>query len=160
MRATRSGRRTARVRSTRGGSENCSWCRMVGTAALQCTWKSRGMQDQFTSAVCVRNACFGHMVASVWDGERVREANKRLGRGPIQAFDDRMHSVLQRLTDSMVVQAPDRVRAPRHRVQLVRGRILRPRDRDTHGASLYGTLWIICRRVPCTSTPTASPTMF
>ena len=41
---------------------------MVGTAALQCTWKSRGMQDQFTSAVCVRNACFGHMVASVWDG--------------------------------------------------------------------------------------------
>ena len=77
MRATRSGRRTARVRSTSGGSGNCSWCRMVGTAALQCTWKSRGMQDKFTSAVCVRNACFGHMVASVWDGERVRQENKR-----------------------------------------------------------------------------------
>ena len=36
------------------------------------------MQDKFTSAVCVRNACFGHMVACVWDGERVREGNKFL----------------------------------------------------------------------------------
>ena len=37
-----------------------------------CTWKPRGPQDQFVSAADVSGACFGHMVASVWDGSVVR----------------------------------------------------------------------------------------
>ena len=38
-----------------------------------CTWKPRGQQDKFVSAADVSAACFGHMVASVWDGSVVAE---------------------------------------------------------------------------------------
>ena len=55
----------------------CSWCQSMGARApSRCTWKARGPQDKFVSPACVRDACFGHMVASVWSGARVRQENK------------------------------------------------------------------------------------
>ena len=74
MRVMRSGRGRGTRRSRAGA---CSWCQSMGARAPpRCTWKARGPQDKFVSPVCVRDACFGHMVASVWSGARVRQENK------------------------------------------------------------------------------------
>ena len=74
MRVTRSGRGRGTRRSRAGA---CSWCQSMGARAPpRCTWKARGPQDKFVSPACVRDACFGHMVASVWSGARVRRQNK------------------------------------------------------------------------------------
>ena len=74
MRVTRSGRGRGTRRSRAGA---CSWCQSMGARAPpRCTWKARGPQDKFVSPACVRDACFGHMVASVWSGSRVRRQNK------------------------------------------------------------------------------------
>ena len=54
----------------------CAWCKHMRDFDHACTWKPRGQQDKFVSAADVSAACFGHMVASVWDGSVVRRYNK------------------------------------------------------------------------------------
>ena len=56
--------------------KKCAWCKHMRGSDHACTWKPRGPQDQFVSAADVSGACFGHMVASVWDGSAVRQQNK------------------------------------------------------------------------------------
>ena len=48
----------------------------MGAAVDACTWKPRGQQGWFMSGSDVASACFGHMVAAVWDGSVVRQQNK------------------------------------------------------------------------------------
>ena len=48
----------------------------MGVGPNVCTWKSQGRQNTFLSGADVAAACFGHMVASVWDGSNVRRRNK------------------------------------------------------------------------------------
>ena len=48
----------------------------MGAGPNVCTWKSFGKQNQFVSGADVAAACFGHMVASVWDGSNVRWRNR------------------------------------------------------------------------------------
>ena len=67
------GRGTRRVR---GPGDKCAWCKHMGVGPNVCTWKSLGKQDQFLSGADVAAACFGHMLASVWDGSNVRRRNK------------------------------------------------------------------------------------
>ena len=67
------GRGTRRVR---GPGDTCAWCKHMGAGPNVCTWKSFGNQNQFVSGADVAAACFGHMVASVWDGSNVRRQNK------------------------------------------------------------------------------------
>ena len=49
---------------------------MGANAPAVCTYKARGRQEMFKGTACVRRACFGHMVAFVWDGSHVRRQNK------------------------------------------------------------------------------------
>ena len=49
---------------------------MGANAPAVCTFKARGRQDMLKGTACVRRACFGHMVAFVWDGSHVRRENK------------------------------------------------------------------------------------
>ena len=74
----RSGRERERGRGTQRvpSGRVCAWCRRAGRNAGECTWKVDGHQDKFTCAADVRRACAGHMIASVWDGTRVRWQNK------------------------------------------------------------------------------------
>ena len=67
------GRGTRRVR---GPGVKCAWCKHMGVGPNVCTWKSQGRQNTFLSGADVAAACFGHMVASVWDGSNVRRRNK------------------------------------------------------------------------------------
>ena len=78
MRVLRSGRERGRGRGTQRvpSGRVCAWCRRAGRDAGECTWKANGPQDKFTCAADVRRACAGHMIASVWDGTRVRWENK------------------------------------------------------------------------------------
>ena len=62
--------------ATDAHDEKCAWCKHMRGSDHACTWKPRGPQDQFVSAADVSGACFGHMVASVWDGSAVRQENK------------------------------------------------------------------------------------
>ena len=62
--------------STDAHGTKCAWCKHMRGFDHACTWKPRGEQDQFVSAADVSAACFGHMVASVWDGSVVRRDNK------------------------------------------------------------------------------------
>ena len=66
------GRGTRRVR---GPGDTCAWCKHMGAGPNVCTWKSFGNQNKFVSGADVAAACFGHMVASVWDGSNVRRQN-------------------------------------------------------------------------------------
>ena len=67
------GRGTRRVR---GPGDKCAWCKHMGVGPNVCTWKSLGKQNKFLSGADVAAACFGHMLASVWDGVNVRQQNK------------------------------------------------------------------------------------
>ena len=67
-----SARRTRRS----GGGSKCAWCKHMGTTVDACTWKARGQQRQFVVGADVAGACFGHMVAAVWDRSAVRQQNK------------------------------------------------------------------------------------
>ena len=70
-------RGTRRRRCSTGAyGTKCAWCKHMRDSNHACTWKPRGQQDQFVSAADVSAACFGHMVASVWDGSAVRQQNK------------------------------------------------------------------------------------
>ena len=70
-------RGTRRRRCSPGAHDTmCAWCKHMRDFGHPCTWKPRGQQDQFLSAADVSAACFGHMVASVWDGSVVRQQNK------------------------------------------------------------------------------------
>ena len=70
-------RGTRRRRCSTGAyGTKCAWCKHMRDSDHACTWKPRGQQDKFVSAADVRAACFGHMVASVWDGSVVRQQNK------------------------------------------------------------------------------------
>ena len=70
-------RGTRRRRCSTGAyGTKCAWCKHMRDSNHACTWKPRGQQDKFVSADDVRAACFGHMVASVWDGSVVRQQNK------------------------------------------------------------------------------------
>ena len=72
-----SARRTRRSGGTgRAGGSKCAWCKHMGSTVDACTWKPRGQQGWFMSGSDVAPACFGHMVASVWDGSAVRRGNK------------------------------------------------------------------------------------
>ena len=72
-----SARRTRRSGGTgRAGGSKCAWCKHMGAAVDACTWNPRGQQSQFVVGADVAGACFGHMVASVWDGCVVRRVNK------------------------------------------------------------------------------------
>ena len=72
-----SARRTRRSGGTgRAGGSKCAWCKHMGSTVDACTWKPRGQQGWFMSGSDVASACFGHMVASVWDGSAVRQRNK------------------------------------------------------------------------------------
>ena len=62
--------------STGAHGTKCAWCKHMRGFDHACTWKPRGQQDKFVSAADVSAACFGHMVASVWDGSVVRRYNK------------------------------------------------------------------------------------
>ena len=78
MRVLRSGRERGRGRGTQRvpPAGVCAWCKRAGRGADECTWKASSHQDKFTCAADVRSACAGHMIASVWDGTRVRRQNK------------------------------------------------------------------------------------
>ena len=70
-------RGTRRRRCSTGAyGTKCAWCKHMRDSDHACTWKPRGQQDKFVSAADVRAACFGHMVASVWNGVVVRRQNK------------------------------------------------------------------------------------
>ena len=72
-----SARRTRRSGGAgRSGGSKCAWCKHMGTAVDACTWKARGQQSKFVVGADVAGACFGHMVAAVWDGSAVRQQNK------------------------------------------------------------------------------------
>ena len=72
-----SARRTRRSGGAgRSGGSKCAWCKHMGAAVDACTWKARGQQSKFVVGADVSGACFGHMVASVWDGSVVRRANE------------------------------------------------------------------------------------
>ena len=72
-----SARRTRRSGGAgRPGGSKCAWCKHMGTAVDACTWKARGQQSKFVVGADVAGACFGHMVAAVWDGSAVRRQNK------------------------------------------------------------------------------------
>ena len=72
-----SARRTRRSGgASRPGASKCEWCKHMGAAVDACTWKARGQQSKFVVGADVSGACFGHMVASVWDGSVVRRANE------------------------------------------------------------------------------------
>ena len=60
----------------RPGGIRCAWCKHMGAAVDACTWKPRGQLSPFVVGADVLGACFGHMVASVWDGSKVRQENK------------------------------------------------------------------------------------
>ena len=64
------------TRRVRGPGDMCAWCKHMGAGPNVCTWKSFGKQNKFVSGADVAAACFGHMVASVWDGSNVRRQNK------------------------------------------------------------------------------------
>ena len=77
VRRGRGTRRACRTLQFDQGSERCAWCLSMGAnAPAVCTFKARGRQEMFTGTACVRRACFGHMVAYVWDGSHVRQENK------------------------------------------------------------------------------------
>ena len=72
-----SARRTRRSGGAgRSGGSKCAWCKHMGTTVDACTWKARGQQSKFVVGAGVAGACFGHMVAAVWDGSAVRQQNK------------------------------------------------------------------------------------
>ena len=48
----------------------------MGAAVDVCTWKPCGQASKFVVGAGVAGACFGHMVAAVWDGSAVRRQNK------------------------------------------------------------------------------------
>ena len=48
----------------------------MGAAVDVCTWKPCGQASKFVVGADVAGACFGHMVAAVWDGSAVRRENK------------------------------------------------------------------------------------
>ena len=81
VRRGRGTRRACRTLQFDQGSDRCAWCLSMGAnAPAVCTYKACGTQAKFIGTACVRRACFGHMVASVWDGSHVRQENKdRLG---------------------------------------------------------------------------------
>ena len=59
------------------GSDRCVWCLSMGAnAPAVCTFEARGRQEMLKGTACVRRACFGHMVASVWDGSHVKRCNE------------------------------------------------------------------------------------
>ena len=64
------------TRRVRGPGDMCAWCKHMGAGPNVCTWKSFGNQNKFVSGADVAAACFGHMVASVWDGSNVRWRNR------------------------------------------------------------------------------------
>ena len=76
----------------RSGASKCAWCKHMGADVGACTWKPRGQQGWFVSGGDVAAACFGHMVASVWDGSAVRQQNKdRLKRCLALSVAERGH---------------------------------------------------------------------
>ena len=77
VRRGRGTRRACRTLQFDQGSDRCAWCLSMGAnAPAVCTFKARGRQEMFKGTACVRRACFGHMVAFVWDGSHVRRQNK------------------------------------------------------------------------------------
>ena len=69
VRRGRGTRRACRTLQFDQGSDRCAWCLSMGAnAPAVCTFKARGRQEMFKGTACVRRACFGHMVAFVWDG--------------------------------------------------------------------------------------------
>ena len=77
VRPGRGTRRACRTLQFDQGSDRCAWCLSMGAnAPAVCTYKACGTQAKFIGTACVRRACFGHMVASVWDGSHVRQQNK------------------------------------------------------------------------------------
>ena len=76
VRRGRGTRRACRTLQFDQGSDRCAWCLSMGAnAPAVCTYKACGTQAKFIGTACVRRACFGHMVASVWDGSHVRRQN-------------------------------------------------------------------------------------
>ena len=77
VRRGRGTRRACRTLQFDQGSDRCAWCLSMGAnAPAVCTYKACGTQAKFIGTACVRRACFGHMVAFVWDGSHVRQQNK------------------------------------------------------------------------------------
>ena len=72
-----SARRPRRSSSAgRPGASKCAWCKHMGAAVGACTWKPCGQLGPFVVGAGALGACFGHMVAPVWGGSKVRQENK------------------------------------------------------------------------------------